>query len=132
MAAPVSIDEVIYLLRAFLDADAEMRRSPHPRVELEIAAVRATRRPEPQMLDTLLTKVEDALAQFRAGTPAAAAMTAAPAPRAAVIQDSLLASAPPTPAPSPRPVAPAANPASLVAGGGRIRGPCASRRRRSA
>ena len=111
-AAPVSVDEVIYLLRAFLDADAEMRRSPHPRVELEIAAVRATRRPEPQMLDTLLAKVEDALAQFRAGAPAAAATTAAPAPRAAVIQDSLLASAPPTPAPSPRPVAPAATPVS--------------------
>jgi DNA polymerase-3 subunit gamma/tau len=111
-AAPVSVDEVIYLLRAFLDADAEMRRSPHPRVELEIAAVRATRRPEPQMLDTLLAKVEDALAQFRAGAPAAAATTAAPAPRAAVIQDSLLASAPLTPAPSMRPVASAATPVS--------------------
>jgi len=108
-AAPVSVDEVIYLLRAFLDADAEMRRSPHPRVELEIAAVRVTRRPEPQMLDTLLAKVEDALAQFRAGAPAAA-----PAPRAAIVQDSLLAPAPPTPgpAPSPRPVAPAATPVS--------------------
>ena len=110
-AAPVSVDEVIYLLRAFLDADAEMRRSPHPRVELEIAAVRATRRPEPQMLDTLLAKVEDALAQFRAGAPAAAA---APAPRAAIVQDSLLAPAPPTPGPalSPRPVAAAATPVS--------------------
>ena len=132
-AAPVSVDEVIYLLRAFLDADAEMRRSPHPRVELEIAAVRATRRPEPQMLDTLLAKVEDALAQFRAGAPAAAATTAAPAPRAAVIQDSLLASAPPTPAARargrwpPRPP-----PCPRPSGGGRIRGPCASRRRRSA
>ena len=107
----MSVDEVIYLLRAFLDADAEMRRSPHPRVELEIAAVRATRRPEPQMLDTLLAKVEDALAQFRAGAPAAAA-SGRPVPRAAVVQDSLLASAPPAPAPSPRPVAPAATPVS--------------------
>jgi DNA polymerase-3 subunit gamma/tau len=108
-AAPVSVDEVIYLLRAFLDADAEMRRSPHPRVELEIAAVRTTRRPEPQMLDALLAKVEDALAQFRAGAPAAA-----PASRAAIVQDSLLATASPTigPAPSPRPVAPAATPVS--------------------
>ena len=43
--AGVSADELVYVLRAFLDADAEMRRSPHPRVELEIAAVRATRRP---------------------------------------------------------------------------------------
>src|SRR5215813_1024637 len=42
----VSADELIYLLRAFMDADAEMRRSPHPRVELEIAAVRSARLPE--------------------------------------------------------------------------------------
>src|SRR5204863_9323422 len=42
-AEPVSAAELIYLLRAFMAADAEMRRSPHPRVELEIAAVRAAR-----------------------------------------------------------------------------------------
>src|SRR6202795_2978007 len=33
-AEPVSADELIYLLRAFMEADAEMRRSPHPRGEL--------------------------------------------------------------------------------------------------
>ena len=88
-AAGASTDELIYLLRAFLDADAEMRRSPHPRVELEIATVRTTRRPEPQALDTLLAKVEDALARFVAAGPAPGAAAAA---RPAVVQESLLAS----------------------------------------
>jgi len=111
---------VIYLLRAFLDADAEMRRSPHPRVELEIATVRTTRRPAPQTLDTLLSKVEGALAQLGAGATGGAAPTVAAAKTAAV-QDSLLApgpvaSAPASvaagPAPSPRavPSAPAERP----------------------
>jgi len=108
-AGRVSVDELIYLLRVFLDADAEMRRSPYPRVELEIAAVRTTRRPEPQALDTLLAKVEDALARFRALGPAASA-PGAPA-RAAVVQESLLAVPPPPPAPAPpagiRPAPPA-------------------------
>src|SRR5215831_10644674 len=98
-AGGVSLDELVYLLRAFLDADAEMRRSPHPRVELEIAAVRASRRPAPQALDALLAKVEDALARFRAsgGAPGAAA----PA-KPTVMQESLLAA----PAPASAPVAP--------------------------
>ena len=43
-----SLDDLLYVLRAFLDADEVMRESPHPRVELEIAAVRATRRPQPR------------------------------------------------------------------------------------
>ncbi len=64
-AEPVSADELIYVLRAFLDADGEMRRSPHPRVELEIAAVRATRRPQPQAIETLITKLEEAEARLR-------------------------------------------------------------------
>jgi DNA polymerase III subunit gamma/tau len=85
-------DEIIYLLRAFLEADAEMRRSPYPRVELEIAAARVTRRPEPQALDTLLAKVEDALSRLRSGP--------SPAGRPAVVQESLLAS--PAPAPGAR------------------------------
>jgi len=93
--ASASVDELIYLLRAFLDADAEMRRSPHPRVELEIAAVRATRRPEPQLLDTLLAKVEDALGRMRSGAPVVSAPAAA---RPAALQDTLLAGAPPAPA----------------------------------
>ena len=75
-AEPVSADELIYVLRAFLDADGEMRRSPHPRVELEIAAVRATRRPQPQAIETLITKLEEAEARLRQ-MPAAAGGAAA-------------------------------------------------------
>ncbi len=95
-AEAVTVDELVYLLRAFLEADAEMRRSPHPRVELEIAAVRATRRPQPQALDTLLAKVEEAEARLRAMPSAGTA-----AGRPAVVQESLLdlprSAAPPRP-----------------------------------
>ena len=69
-AEPVSADELIYLLRAFMEADAEMRRSPHPRVELEIAAVRAARRPQPQAIEALIAKVDEAVSRLR-GMPAA-------------------------------------------------------------
>jgi DNA polymerase-3 subunit gamma/tau len=88
-AEPVSADELIYLLRAFMDADAEMRRSPHPRVELEIAAVRAARRPQPQAIEALIAKVDEAVIRLR-GMPAARPLASqpglldAPAPRAAV------------------------------------------------
>jgi len=70
VAEPVSADELIYVLRAFLDADTEMRRSPHPRVELEIAAVRATRRPQPQAIETLIGKLEEAETRLRQMPPA--------------------------------------------------------------
>jgi len=55
-----SLDELLYILRAFLDADAAMRESPHPRVELEMATVRATRRPVPKALDEILQRVDEA------------------------------------------------------------------------
>jgi len=93
----VSADELIYLLRAFMDADAEMRRSPHPRVELEIAAVRSARRPQPQAIEALIAKVDEAASRLR-NAPAA--------PRAATPQPSLLDA----PAPSPRTAPPAAAP----------------------
>jgi DNA polymerase III subunit gamma/tau len=82
----VSADELIYLLRAFMDADTEMRRSPHPRVELEIAAVRAARRPQPQAIEALIAKVDEAVSRLR-NAPAA--------PRAATPQPSLLDTPPP-------------------------------------
>lgn len=100
MSAPVSLDEIVYLLRVFLDADAELRRSPHPRVELEIAAVRVTRRPEPQTLDALLAKVEDAIGRVRSSPSAGGAA-------AKVSQDSLLSSAPAPAAPRAVEVEPA-------------------------
>ena len=86
---PVSADELIYLLRAFMDADAEMRRSPHPRVELEIAAVRSARRPQPQAIEALIAKVDEAANRLR---------SAPAAPRPTMPQPSLLD----TPAPPPR------------------------------
>ena len=103
-AEPVSADELIYVLRAFLDADTEMRRSPHPRVELEIAAVRATRRPQPQAIETLITKLEEAEVRLRQ-MPAAAG-GAAPA-RPGVVQGTLLDARPVAASPAPRAQAPA-------------------------
>lgn len=99
-AEPVTADELVYALRAFLDADAEMRRSPHPRVELEIAAVRATRRPRAQAIEALIGKLEEAEARLRQLPPAAGG--GAPA-RAVVVQETLLDArpAPATAAPPP-------------------------------
>jgi DNA polymerase-3 subunit gamma/tau len=65
----VSIDELLYVLRAFLEADAQMRESPHPRVELEIAVVRAARRPVPASVEEILKKIEDAEARFGQAAP---------------------------------------------------------------
>lgn len=99
---PVTADELIYLLRAFLEADAEMRRSPQPRVELEIAAVRATRRPQPQAIETLLAKVEAAEARLRGMAPVPGGGGAGPRP--VVVQESLLEARP-----APTPLVPAAS-----------------------
>src|SRR5215467_6567168 len=109
--AGATADELIYLLRSFLDADTEMRRSPHPRVELEVAAVRSTQRPEPKALDTLLEKVEDALGKLRNSPGSSGGGSGGGRP--AVVQESLLApskasvpekASAPTPAPSSRAV----------------------------
>ena len=97
VAEPVSADELLYVLRAFLDADAEMRRSPHPRVELEIAAVRATRRPQPQAIETLIGKLEEAETRLRQMPSAAPSATGRPV----VVQETLL-DVRPTPAPPVR------------------------------
>jgi DNA polymerase III subunit gamma/tau len=83
------LDEILYVLRAFLEADALMRESPHPRVELEIATVRSTRRPVPQALDDVLRRVDEAQRELR---QQALTTPAAPAPAA---QASLLPGAEP-------------------------------------
>ena len=93
---PVSADELIYLLRAFMDADAEMRRSPHPRVELEIAAVRSARRPQPQAIEALIAKVDEAANRLR---------SAPAAPRPTMPQPSLLEAPAPPPRASAQPTA---------------------------
>jgi len=95
-AEPVTADELIYLLRAFMEADAEMRRSPHPRVELEIAAVRAARRPQPQAIEALIAKVDEAVSRMRS----------APAARPTAIQPGLLDAAAPAVAAPQRPTSP--------------------------
>jgi DNA polymerase-3 subunit gamma/tau len=96
MGEAATLDDLLYILRAFLDADAVMRESPHPRVELEIATVRATRRPQPRALEDVLKRVEEAEARLRQQGIA----TSAPA-RA---QESLLTGleSPGRPAPEPR------------------------------
>ena len=69
----VGLDEILYVLRVFLDADEAMRESPHPRVELEMATVRATRRPAPPALEDLLKRVDEAAQRLRQGGAAAPA-----------------------------------------------------------
>ncbi len=110
IGAAATADELIYLLRSFLEADSEMRRSPHPRVELEVAAVRTTQRPEPQAMDALLAKVEDALGRLRMSPGAASGPSAGARP--AVIQENLLAlpQREPAPAATPRSPAPSREP----------------------
>jgi DNA polymerase-3 subunit gamma/tau len=82
LAESGGLDDILYVLRAFLDADAAMRESPHPRVELEIAAVRATRRPVPHALEDVLKRVDEAEARLRQSAVAAPAAARAPeAPR---------------------------------------------------
>src|SRR5437660_4660792 len=130
-----SLDEILYVLRAFLEADALMRESPHPRVELEIATVRATRRPVPQALDDVLRRVDEAQREIRQqalATPSAGPTAQASflsgaepaAPRAETRRPSAPAasSAPAPPrAPTPasptaqRPSAPASQPAPAPA-----------------
>ena len=115
VAEPVSADELLYVLRAFLDADVEMRRSPHPRVELEIAAVRASRRPQPQAIEALIGKLEAAEARLRQMPPA----TGSPMGRPVVVQETLLDARPALAAPlrAPAPAMPASpGPAPAVSG----------------
>jgi DNA polymerase-3 subunit gamma/tau len=64
-AAEVGVEELLYLLRVFVEAEGELRRSPHPRVELEIAAVKATRRPRPVAIENVLARVEEAEERLR-------------------------------------------------------------------
>ena len=86
-----SLDEILYVLRAFLEADALMRESPHPRVELEIATVRATRRPVPQALDDVLRRVDEAQREIRQQA------LASPSAPAGATQASLLSGSEPSP-----------------------------------
>src|SRR5206468_3868733 len=103
----------LLLLRGLLDAEAEMRKSPHPRVDLEIAVVRLCHRPQAQAIETVLERLEQAEARLRGFGGAAE-------PVGPVQSDFLggpasSASALPRPVAVPRPVARA--PVSLPRGG---------------
>jgi DNA polymerase-3 subunit gamma/tau len=78
LAEAGGLDDILYVLRAFLDADAAMRESPHPRVELEIATVRATRRPVPHALEDVLKRVDEAEARLRQSAVGAPPVARAP------------------------------------------------------
>ena len=109
----VSLDEILDVLRALLDADQMMREPPHPRVELEIATVRATRRPVPHALEEVLRRVDEAEARLRGvGFTGGAAVPAPP------VQQSILDS----PSELPRAPGPAAGPAARAPRAERPRG----------
>ena len=109
----VSLDEILFVLRALLDADEMMRESPHPRVELEIATVRATRRPVPHALEEVLRRVDEAEARLRG----AGFTGGAPAP-APPVQQSILDPSPE----SPRAPGPGAGPTSRAPRAERLAG----------
>ncbi len=101
-----SVDELLYLLRIFLEAEWEIRRSPHPRVELEIAAVRAARRPVPSAMESILARVEEAEARLRQ-----LSVSGAPPQKPRTVQENLFLTGEPPPPPAPEPApAPADSP----------------------
>ncbi len=108
-AAQLSEEELLYLLKVFVEAEGEVRRSPHPRVELELAAVKVTRRPFLAAIESVLARVEEAEERLRE-----LAFLGAPAPPAAPgpVQESLL---PPEPGPRVPPPAPGRSPAGAPA-----------------
>jgi DNA polymerase-3 subunit gamma/tau len=110
-ARVVSADELIYLLRMFVDAQAEMRRSPHPRVELEIATVRSARRPQPHAIEALLAKVEEAEARLREGVawPSGADAARTGSAQASLLEPPVSATLSPAP-PASRPGVPTGRP----------------------
>jgi DNA polymerase-3 subunit gamma/tau len=115
--------DLLLLLRGLLEAETEMRRSPHPRVDLEVAAVRLCQRPVPQAIETVLERLEQAEARLR-GYGGGAAEPAGP------VQVDLLGGAPeavlPRAVPLPRiaesPAAPPARPSPRGAGEASVRG----------
>ncbi len=92
--------DLLLLLRGLLDADTEMRRSPHPQVDLEIAAVRLCHRPRTETIETVLERLERAEARLRG--------YGGPVESTGPVQADLLGApvepAPPRPVAVPRPV----------------------------
>jgi DNA polymerase III subunit gamma/tau len=93
-------EDLLLLVKGLLDAEAEMRKSPHPRVDLEVAVVRLCHRPVPQSIESVLERLERAEGQLRVG---GGAVAGAPGP-----QQTDLLGGPAAPPPPPRPAPPAA------------------------
>ena len=91
-----TVEEVLLALKLLTEAEAEMRRSPHPRIELELASVRIARRPVTETLEEILGRLEEAEARLRQPGLAAAPRRSAPA-------QGLLVETPVEAGPSPRP-----------------------------
>ena len=104
-AARLSEDELLFVLKGFVEAEGEVRRSPHPRVELEIAAVKAVRRPVAAAIESVLAKVEEVEERLR---QMAFLGGAAPAAPSGPVQESLI-----PPEPGPRPASPGPRSAAL-------------------
>jgi DNA polymerase-3 subunit gamma/tau len=94
-------EDLLLLVKGLLDAEVEMRKSPHPRVDLEVAVVRLCHRPAPQTIESVLERLERAEGQLRAPGPTVAG---SPGPQ----QTDLLAG--PVAAPVPSPARPPAAP----------------------
>ncbi len=86
----VSVEELLLALKLLTEAEAGMRRSPHPRIDLELAAVRVARRSAPEALEEILGRLEQAEARLR--RPGASAPS-----RSAPTQGSLVEPALPPP-----------------------------------
>jgi DNA polymerase-3 subunit gamma/tau len=104
---PAEADELLLLVKGLLDVEAEMRRSPHPRVDLEVAVIRLCRRPQPEAIEAVLERLERAEALLRGASPAAPA---------APVQGDLLGEPATAPPPAPRPPQgrPSATPRAVV------------------
>jgi len=68
--------DLLLLVKGLLDAEAEMRKSPHPRVDLEVAVVRLCHRPEAQAIEGVLERLERAEGQLRGYGPGPGAASA--------------------------------------------------------
>ncbi|HEV8675260.1 MAG TPA: DNA polymerase III subunit gamma/tau [Methylomirabilota bacterium] len=65
-------EDLLLLVKGLVDAEAEMRKSPHPRVDLEVAVVRLCHRPHPQAIESVLARLEQAEAHLRGFGPGSA------------------------------------------------------------
>jgi DNA polymerase-3 subunit gamma/tau len=113
--------DLLLLLRGLLETETEMRRSPHPRVDLEVGAVRLCQRPQPQAIETLIERLQQAETRLRgfaapgAPPPAQADLLGgAPAPASSrLVPVARAAERPPAPS-APRPAAPSGPPVPAV------------------